>query len=412
MRIDPHGRDNDHSAGVAPPACDGSLWTARHVTIVAVFFLMFFNIALLYLYPLAVGAMGGGHDAVGLVMGVFSVAAVVSRPFLGALIGTTGEPPIVSLGLVVMVGASLAYSLVTAFGPAMLLIRFVHGIGFSACIAGGFSLAARVFPSRKRAQAFGALGAAIMGAVALAPPLGELLIDTWGFTPLYLASAAAATAAWFLCTFTSVLRVPGRHRAPFAPMRYRALLADRSFVFLLLSTLIFAHCQSTVVNFAALLAQEAGAHSGRYFFVSFTVAILALLTLGKSIDRLGNIPFMTGTYPLLTVGILLAPFMIASGLFWVPALLFGVGIGVLFATHNAAAADRGTVDEKPAVMALFTTVYDSGFMTGALVSGLIAHLTSLGTLFVTSGILAAMGLLVIVAERGGGGGRWEEGKSD
>jgi hypothetical protein len=41
------------------------------------FFLVFLNISFLYLYPLALDAMGAGHHVIGLVMGVFSVASVI-----------------------------------------------------------------------------------------------------------------------------------------------------------------------------------------------------------------------------------------------------------------------------------------------------------------------------------------------
>ncbi|MBW1739227.1 MAG: MFS transporter [Deltaproteobacteria bacterium] len=136
------------------------------------FFLVFTNIAFLYLYPLALDAMGSGHHMIGLVMGLFSVAAVLSRPFLGKLVALKGEFRIIFFGMAVSLVASLCYNLITAFGPGMLLTRVIHGIGFSAFISGGFSLAAKAFHPEKRAEAFGVLGAALMAAVALAPILG------------------------------------------------------------------------------------------------------------------------------------------------------------------------------------------------------------------------------------------------
>jgi len=90
----------------------------------------------------------------------------------------------------------------------------------------------------------------------------------------------------------------------------------------------------------------------------------------------------------------LVPATIASPLFVVTAVMTGSGMGVLFATHNALAASHGSMGEKPAVMSLFTGVYDAGFITGAVVSGWVAHQVGLEMLFVASGFFTFSGLLI------------------
>ncbi|MBW2615375.1 MAG: MFS transporter, partial [Deltaproteobacteria bacterium] len=334
---------------------------------------------------------------IGLVMGIFSVAAVISRPFLGKLVALKGEYRVISSGMAVIFLSSLGYNLITDFGFNMLLIRVVHGIGFSAFISAGFSLAARAFPPHKRGETFGILGAAIMGAVALAPPFGEILIRKWGFHGLYLAASASIILAWiaaFMATHPLSPSPPGRDDKK--DVSYLRLLKDRSFLFLLISTIIFAHCQSTVPNFLALIADEKGMVSGPFFFISYSVSILILVSMGRSIDRYGKLVFLRIAYPFFCLGILFIPGMIQSPFFPVPAILFGAGMGLLFAAHNALAAGHGSKMEKPAIMSLFTAVYDSGFITGAVVSGWFAHLTGLNMLFWTCGVLGFIGFFVVL----------------
>ena len=88
--------------------------------------------------------------------------------------------------------------------------------------------------------------------------------------------------------------------------------------------------------------------------------------------------------------------MLQSSFFLVPAILYGIGMGLLFPTHNALAAGHGSKDQKPAVMSLFTAIYDTGFITGAVVSGWFAYLTDLDMLFVAFGILGFMGFLLVM----------------
>jgi len=383
---------NEHTTGNHP-----GLWDRPFVFLNLSFFLVFTNIAFFYLYPLALEAMGSEHHVIGLVMGIFSAAAVISRPFLGKLVALKGESRVISSGMAVIFLSSLCYNVITAFGFNMLLVRVVHGIGFSAFISAGFSIAAKAFPSGKRGETFGILGAAIMGAVALAPPFGEILIRKWGFHGLYLAASASIILAWiaaFMATHPMSSCTPEEDDK--TDVSYLRLLKNRSFLFLLISTVIFAHCQSTVPNFLALIAAEKGTASGPFFFVSYSVSILILVFMGRSIDRHGKLVFLRLAYPFFCLGILFVPGMVQSTFFPVPAILFGAGMGLLFATHNALAADHGSQMEKSAIMSLFTAVYDSGFITGAVVSGWFAHLTGLNMLFWACGILGLIGFFVVL----------------
>jgi len=373
-----------------------TLWDQRFVLLNLSFFLIFMNIAFLYLYPLALDDMGSEHHVIGLVMGAFSVAAVISRPFFGKLIVLRGEYWVFSVGTVTSFLASLGYILITAFGPAMLLIRVFHGIGFSAAVSAGFSLAAKTVHPRRRGEAFSIIGASLMFAVALAPSFGEVLIRKWGFSALYLAASGSVLLAWFAV-------IKSNYQLPIFPqgektidVNYFSLLKNRSFLFLLISTIIFAHCQATVTNFLVLIANEKGIAGGRFFLASSSMAILILLTTGKLLDRFGKLFFMRFSYPIFSLGILLIPGMIGDAFYLVPAILYGVGIGILFSSHNALAASHGSRIEKPAIMSIFTAIYDTGFVTGTIISGWFAHQASLEVLYWACGVLGFIGLFMVV----------------
>lgn len=361
------------------------------------YFLVFSNVALFYLYPLALDAMGAGSRTIGWVMGVFSLTAVLSRPFMGRIGGLHGEFRLMSAGMAVMLAATAGYPFLDRVGPILYVVRGIHGLGFSAFVAGSFSAVARLFPEGRRAQAYGIVGASLMAAVALAPLVGERLLDRLGFDALYGAACGVVALAW-IAVRVAAGRAGERAMGP-AEQRvaYRPLMKDVSFLFLLVSTLIFAHGQSTVFNFLALWADQTGGSAGVFFFLAFTLAIVILLTSGRLIDRWGKLRFLRMSYPLFVLGLfLISPFFGRTG-GWIPAVLFGAGMGFLFPAHNALAAEHGGAGGKPGAMALFTAVYDSGFITGPVLSGAVAAWTGLDRLFTMTGGAAALGFLVCLA---------------
>ena len=371
-----------------------TLWNRPFAFLNLCCFLIFTNLGLLYLYPLALDAMGNDKHATGWIMGIFSIAAVLSRPFFGKLAIRKGEYLVISLGLLLSFVASLSYNLITELNPLLLFIRVVHGVGFSAFIAGSFSLLAREVSPLRSGAAFSMVGVSIMAAIGFAPSIGEALISQYGFHGLYMAAALSVILAWAALIIGLRPALPLGQQGDHIGVRYLPLLKDRSFFFLLCSTIIFAHSQATVANFLALIAAQNDASSGRFFFVSYFTAIIILICVGGAIDRYGKLFLLCMAYPFLSLGIILIPNTIHSLLFSITAILFGTGMGVLFATHNALAASYGSIKEKPAVMSIFTAVYDMGFITGAVVSGWLASHIGLNMLFISSGFFAFLGLLM------------------
>ena len=88
--------------------------------------------------------------------------------------------------------------------------------------------------------------------------------------------------------------------------------------------------------------------------------------------------------------------LVGSWPYVLPAFLCGAGMGLLFPAHNALAAGYGAGRQKAAAMSFFTSVYDTGFITGAVFSGWIAQVWSLEGLFMFSGCIALGGLLIVL----------------
>ena len=372
----------------------GGLWQRPFLLLNLSYFLVFSNISLFYLYPLVLEGRGASPEVIGWIMGFFSVATVITRPLMGKLVGSKGESPVMGMGIFVVLLATIGYLFLEKVGLPVFLVRLVHGVGYSAFMSGSFSLVAMAVSPEKQGEAYGMVGASIMGAGAIAPPMGEILIRYGGFALLYWTAAACALTACLAVFLAGLKPVPGSRRKTAQKVRYMPLLKDPSFLFLMVSTLLFAHCQSTLVNFLALISAQEGVGSGRFFFVMFSVAILALLTMGRVMDRFGKRRFLRLAFPPLALGLFLIPGLIDTWPFVFAAILCGLGMGLLFPAHNALAAGYGSREQKPAAMSCFTSVYDTGFITGAVFSGWISQTFNFHWLFMVTGFIAVAGLLV------------------
>ncbi len=382
---------NQRSQGLTAPK---PLFNRVFVLLNLSYFLVFSNVALFYLFPLALDGMGAGSRTIGLVMGLFSLAAVLSRPLMGIIAATKGEFPLMSGGMAVMLLATACYPFLETVGTFMYAVRVVHGVGFSAFVGGSFSAVAGLFPKDRRAEAYGMVGASLMAAVALAPFVGEIIIGRFGFISLYAAGCGVIALAWVALSNAAGFAVNREGGRSGRRSRFGLLIRDSSFLSLLISTLIFAHCQSTVFNFLALTGKQHDTPAGSFFLLAFLLAVVILVTMGRLIDKRGKLLFLRLFYPALALALLLLPLSFGRGSGWFPALLFGSGMGFLFPGHNALAADHGEQDDKPAVMALFTAVYDSGFISGAVVSGWIAEQVGLNGLFYVTGGMALAGFML------------------
>ncbi|HDR14051.1 MAG TPA: MFS transporter [Desulfobacteraceae bacterium] len=362
----------------------------------AAFLCLFTNVSLMYLYPLALEKLYVSPAQIGIVMGVFSMAAVAVRPFLGLLIQRTGEGSVIFPGLALATAAGLCYPFLDAFGPLMITVRVLHGVGFSAFIAGGFSIAARSIPSKNQGEAFSFIGAAITGAVAFAPPAGEALIRAAGFDALYIAAVSALPAAASFCRAAirnASLTPPVP--APAAEV-YRIVLAAGSFLPLLVVTWCFSHSQSTVLNFLALAAEQAGSSGGKFFFLCFFTALITLLTAGRTGDRLPKVYLLRVFLPIMALSVAGIPRLIGSPYWPLPALAFGISLGMLFPVLNAMAAGVTPV-YAAASMAVFTAVYDGGFITGPVLSGWMAESTTLPAAFTSAAFIVGAAFFVTLA---------------
>src|SRR5258708_33040879 len=156
----------------------------------------------------------GGGDYKGLIISLFTLTAMISRPFSGKLADRLGRKPVIIFGGLVCLICSLFYLwLTTLFG--FFLLRIFHGFSTGCSPTGVSAYVSDVIPADRRGEAMGFIGTAGAIGMASGPAIGGRLADQiWSYPRFYLSSFFSFA---FLANRPRVKATPKqRHRTCFA----------------------------------------------------------------------------------------------------------------------------------------------------------------------------------------------------
>ena len=366
--------------------------TAKTNIINVLTFLVFSNIAFFFLYPVYLSGVDISKTAIGLIMGTFSVASLLARPFAGKTIDRVGEKPVLVSGLFLVGLCSLLYHVGPENLPTIYALRIVHGIGFSGFIAAAFSTIAKFTPSETRGRAFSHNGATMLAALGFVPLAGEPLMDGFGYPVIFHGGAATTFLGFSILVCTKKwerISATTEHG-----IRYSKMLANRSFFYILLAMILFVSAQATMLNYFPLYAETEGVSGGLFLGLSLGLAVAIRLLGGGILDRYSKLLVVRLCFVLFGLGIILV-YKLHSPLFYgLSILLYGSGLGYLFPALNAMGAEQGSFEQKSGMMSLLTMAIDGGFILGSMLSGGLADMIGLANTFVFAGLVSLVGCFI------------------
>lgn len=395
------------------------LWTRNFVLISLANLLVFLGFQMLMpTMPVYVAKLGGQASAIGLVIGVFTISAVLMRPLVGLGLDRWGRLGFLVLGLGIFVLSVLSYNLAGTVS-ALLGLRLVHGFGWGTFTTAAGTIAADVIPAARRGEGMGYYGLSGNLAMAVAPVLGLLIMDRYGFGSLFWASATLAFLAIFLAAGiryrfreetpeyigtapgtvspmpSSGAAVPGTAGSP--PGRSKVALFERSALLPSLVVMLVTVTYGGVVTFVTLFAAERGIQNVGAFFTVFAVVLMTTRPLaGIRADRKGfRVVLIPG---LLMVG----AGMLALGLMrnlpglFLAAAFYGIGFGAVQPTLQALTVQLAPPARRGVANATFFSAFDLGISLGSIFLGFIAQWIGYGGMYGVSALFALLGLVVFL----------------
>lgn len=266
------------------PAAGASLWSYRYVVLMVVSFFISgsFYIINTSLSEYAI-SLGASLSLSGVIVGCFSITALVVRPFSGFFANRVRKKLLLQIACVLMIVSSLAYTLFRD-PSALIYVRILHGIGFSLNSTVSLVLVGAVVPDSKIGQGVAYFGLAQMLSSAVMPTLGAYLSEHLGRIAVFY-SAALVVAVGLV--FLSTLRI----EEPPLPKASRFHFSLGEFVCVRLLPLgvlggMFSLFNGINSTFMLGIGAERGIGDIALYFTVNTAAIIVIrLVLGKAADK-------------------------------------------------------------------------------------------------------------------------------
>lgn len=147
--------------------------------------------------PIYLSRLGSREEAIGILIGVFSVSSLVLRPSVGNLLSRVPERQVMMAGTCVSGLASLAYLFALPFWP-FFIVRVLQGAGYALVSTAANTLIANIGPAGRRGQSLGYFFLSFNIPFALAPALGMFLINRFDFVVLFLVCTGLYIASLIL----------------------------------------------------------------------------------------------------------------------------------------------------------------------------------------------------------------------
>lgn len=339
------------------------------------------------------GPLGGGSVAVGLAMGTFSLAAVVSRPFTGRIGDTRGRRVLIIAGGL-LVAASLIGYVFTGGLLVLFLLRLASGAGEGLFYVGTASAINDLAPDERRGEALSYFSLSLFAGIGLGPILGEMVLDAAGFDAAWVVAAVCSGFAGAMGWFVPETR-------PNDPEQTRSgkLVATAA---LLPGTVMAASIWGLAMfsTFVPLYALALGLSGSRFLFALHSGVVFAIRLFGARLpDRLGPATAATGALACSVLGfIAMAAWRSPTGLV-LGTIVWSLGHSLAFPALMSMAVKRAPASERGAVVGTFTAFFDLSFGVGAVAAGGIVHLFGYSGGFLSASIAAGAGLLLLSARR-------------
>lgn len=340
----------------------GRIWTLPFIMTTMVSFLVSnVNQMTIPILPVYITHLGGTPSELGLVLGVFPLAAMVARPFAGMLTDRYGRRLVMLGGAFLFLLGLLPMGFV-ANTTMMILCRIVQGLGFSGLSTATGTLAADLLPRERLGEGIGYFGLSMTLGMAIGPIVGQALVEGFGYPVLFLAASALMLLSLPLSALIRQRETVRRDRKTNFPSDFIEPAAFPSAIVMLFLAIPLAG----IFSFIPAHALERGIPNSGLFYTIYALSILAIRVFaGKLPDKIGSNKTMLVSIGPIIVGLILIGTAANLPVLLFAALIYGAAYGLVFPMLNAEALGSTSTERRGSASATFSLSLDIGIAVGS-----------------------------------------------
>lgn len=313
----------------------------------------------------------GGADYKGLIISLFTLTAMLSRPFSGKIADKVGRIPVMIIGTSVCVVTSLLYPVISSVA-GFLLLRLIHGFSTGFTPTGLTAYLSDIIPVKKRGEAMGLLGTAGTVGMAAGPAVGGAVANNLGLDYLFYTSSAFALISILIVSgIRETLQQRNRFSSEVLKIHKRDLFEPRVLVTCVVMVLT-AYSYGTLYTIIPDFGEFAGIRNKGLLFTFFTIASLSVrLIAGKASDRYGRRQVLLVSTALGVIAMAMLGMAQAQRDLMIGVTLYGMAQGMTSPTLFAWATDLSDERYKGRGISSLYIFMELGIGLGALFSGLL-----------------------------------------
>ena len=393
------------------------LWSKDYFLLMASqMFTAFVNFFFFTAMPLFAVQLTGKTLMAGMMVTVYSLAALVARPIAGLIGDKFGRMRLMTLGAALYAISCVLFALTHSMS-LLFVFRALNGFAFGMHSTCAGAAVADVLPSSRMAEGIGYAGLSTTIASASAPLISLAVVgdgqDISKFQFLFLLAAGLCAVTTLCNCFVSYERK--RRRAgitvksgsqahsnavsePDTP-ETRTVLGFETTVFLpiiMITILFFA--LSSINSFITIFATSRGFENiGLYFTFSSIGVVVARLFIGRLADRRGADLIVIPGLILMALCFVFIPSVPSIAFLVMLAVPLGFSNSAVGPTLNSQLFKRCSPKRRGTVSAAYFAAIDIGFSVGALALGAVADFFGdYGAIYYTSSVMLVVALLLYI----------------
>lgn len=338
----------------------------------------------IYTLPLYVTErLGSDKAGAGFAFGAFAVTALVLRPFAGRLSDVRGRRPLLVSGALLCAATMVLTAYVDSVALVVVL-RLVSGVAEAAFFVASLAAVADLAPPSRMGEALSYNSLGLYLGLAFGPPLGELLVEGWGFTAAwYGAGVLSMLAAAVVLRIGETRSAAPGGSGPAPLILWKAVPPAVGF-------LTATVAMGGFLAFAALHAEAVGlTGTSAPLFVYGIVVVVCRIAFAKLPDQVPTLQLGATAVAAIAAGMTLTAFWGAPAGSLVGAGLLAVGVAFCTPAFFKAIFATAAPSERGAASGIFSACIDLGLGGGPILLGLVAQSAGLPWAF---GVGAAVAL--------------------
>lgn len=400
-----------NSAEVIDYKIQEKLWNLDYIKIFIIALL--YNISsqiLISTHPSYVISLGASPKLTGIMMGLLTVFALLSRPIVGYILDTKGRKNVLLIGLGIMIIGTTVFYLVPIVG-VIIVFRVIQGIGISFSTTSSGTITADVVPTKKISEGIAYFGLTNTLGTAIGPAIGIALLTSSGnYSNTFLIATLVFIFALFIAFSVNYekkdrfkLNNKIKKDQQVVNVNNQDDIKTQSFFWRMFektalapSVVVLMAAISMSVHFSFLLSFAISKNipnAGMFFSVAAITMLMTRVLTSKLIAKVNTILLLVPSIIIFAISFFMIAYANDFNWFIICSVLYGFGTGSIFPLLNALAVSFSPANRRGAANATYLSSIDIGMGIGCTLWGFVIEGSGYFAMFTTAGCIGVIALI-------------------